>query len=225
MILDELKTANDAILGSVNAAKDRQAAKAFKAQMGNLDLVTKELEQLLHLITALSEKEFIRGVVTEDIRHTLQDAVDNCGCKVNEHALDAATVRLLKAAVELCRNSAGSKWKAVAEERSNAVIEPLELLKKLLGNTKEAENILEYLKKARVTMPGSEKELDIFTEKLDRGKKIVDNLHFTSDKEIGTFLENVRVGRATIEDVTPKVLDWLRDNHLTGKIKLSFRTA
>ena len=84
------------------------------------------------------------------------------------------------------------------------------------------DDILEYLNKVVVTMPISEKGLDTFSTRLNNGKKIIDDLHFTSDKEIRAFVDKVRGRKATIGDVTSKVLDWLKENHLTDKIRLSF---
>ena len=225
MILQELKEVNSAMLDSVNAARDKQAVENLKVQLNSLSNITTQLEQLLSLMDALKNKGFMEVIITEESKEALQDAVDQCGSKVNNHNLEAGTVAALKTAVDLCRNLTESKWKAVAEERSRATIEALTSLKVLLTDKKAADDILDYLNTAVVTMPTSGKGLDTFSTRLSSGKKIIDDLHFTSDKEIRAFVDKVRGGKATIGDVTPKVLDWLKENHLTDKIRLSFRTV
>ena len=224
MILRELKEANSAMLDSVNAARDKQAVENLKVQLSSLSNITTQLEQLLSLMDALKNKGFVEAIITEESKQTLQDAVDQCGSKVNDRNLEAGTVAALKTAVDLCRNLTETKWKTAAEERSRATIEALTSLRVLLTDKKTADDILDYLNTAVVTMPTTEKALDIFTARLRNGKKIIDDLHFTSDKEIRAFVDKVRGGRATIGDVTPKVLDWLKENRLTDKIRLSFRT-
>jgi hypothetical protein len=222
MILQELKEANSAMLDSVNAVRDKQAVENLKVQLDSLSNITTQLEQLLSLMDALKNKGFVETIITEESKQTLQDAVDQCGRKVNDHNLEAGTVTALKTAVDLCRNLTESKWKAVAEERSRATIEALTSLRVLLTDKRAVDDILEYLNKVVVTMPISEKGLDTFSTRLNNGKKIIDDLHFTSDKEIRAFVDKVRGRKATIGDVTSKVLDWLKENHLTDKIRLSF---
>lgn len=42
------------------------------------------------------------------------------------------------------------------------------------------------------------------------------------DDEIVTFLQNTNAGKATLKDLNDKVLGWIRDENLEGKIKISF---
>ena len=225
MILQELKEANCALIDSLNAARNKQAVENLKQQLGSLNGITLQLEQLLAIIELLGNKGFVKGTVTEAAKETLQQAVDNCGMEVNNQTLETGTVAALKTAVDLCRTQTENKWKLIAEERSKSTIDTLNSLKMLLTDKQTAEGILDYLNSAITILPSSEKALDAFSEKLANGKKIIDDLHFTSDKEIGGFVDKVRKGKATIGDVTPNILDWLKENQLTDKIRLSFRTT
>ena len=42
------------------------------------------------------------------------------------------------------------------------------------------------------------------------------------DDEIITFLQNTNTGRATLQDLNDKVLDWIRDEQLEKKLRISF---
>lgn len=224
MILEALRSANSVILDSVNAANNKQAAQNFKKQVETLSAYTSQLEHLLNLLMVLKKKNLAAGVISADIRNALQDAVDRCGEKTYDHTLDIGTVTALKNAVELCRNSIHSAWKDIADKECGAVIEDLTSLRGLLDNKKEADEILEYLNNAKVNMPVSEKVLETFIIRVDKGKKIVDDLHFESDPEVKPFIDKVRLQKATVGDLSPHILDWLKDNHLTDKIKLRFQT-
>lgn len=129
MILESLQSANSTILDSVRAINDIQAAKVFKNQVISLNQYTSQLEQLLNLIKYMREKKISSDVFTEEIKDTLQEAVDTCGQKTSDHTLDVSTVTALKNSIELCRNNVDVKWKEAANNLSNDVENSLTSLK------------------------------------------------------------------------------------------------
>ena len=220
MILESLQSANSTILDSVQATSNKQAAKAFKDQVIALSQYTSQLEQLLNLIKAMQEKKISSKVFTVEIKDSLQDAVDACGQKTNDHTLGVSTVTALKNAIKLCHKNVEITWKEAANDLSNSVENSLASLKGLLQNKKEAEELLEALQKAKVSIPGSSKAIDTFLENVKRGKGLIDGLHL--DEEAEKFIVKVRTQRATVADLSPHIMDWLRENHLTGQIKVRF---
>lgn len=220
MILEALRSANHTISDSVQTASNKQAAKAFKDQVNALLQYTSQLEQLLNLIKAMQEKKISSKVFTVKIRGSLQDAVNACGQKTNDHTLDVSTVAALKNAIELCRNNVDVTWKEAANELSNGVENSLISLKGLLQNKQEAEELLEALQKAKCSIPGSSKAIDAFLENVKRGKELIDELHL--DEEVERFIVKVRTQQATVADLSPHIMDWLRENRLTGQIKVRF---
>ena len=40
--------------------------------------------------------------------------------------------------------------------------------------------------------------------------------------EAEKFIVKVRTQQATVADLTPHIMDWLKENHLTGQIKVRF---
>lgn len=224
MILDVLKEANSVILDSVEATNNKQAAENFNKQLATLSKYTLQLEYLLNMIIALAERNFISEVLTENIRDSLQTAVDSCGEKTSNHTLDASAVMALKSAIELCQNAIENTWKEAADKSSTVIVETLISLKGLLNDKKEAENIIQYLNKAKLSMPVSIKDLDIFKLKVQKGKEIIEDLHFTSYPEVKVFIDKVRVQKATVGDLTPHIMEWLKENRLSDKIALRFQT-
>ena len=194
MILESLQSANSTIRDSVQATSNKQAAKAFKAQVIALSQCTSQLEQLLNLIKAMQEKKISSKVFTVEIKDSLQDAVDTCGQKTNDHTLDVSAVTALKNAIELCRKNVDITWKEAANDLSN--------------------------EKAKVSIPGSSKAIDTFLENVKRGKGLIDGLHLNEEAE--KFIVKVRTQQATVADLSPHIMDWLKENHLTGQIKVRF---
>lgn len=222
MILEKLQSANSVILDSVNATSNKHAMEVFNDQLGVLNNLTTQLEQLLNLMEAMLTRKITPQIVTTEIKESLLNAVDSCGRKVNNHSLDAGTVTALKNAVELFRNAVFVVWKQAADKQCTPIIESLISLKGLLANKSEAEALIEALQKAKTNIPSSGKALDDYLTKIENGKKIIEGMHFASDLEVKDFIRKVQAQRATVGDLTPHILEWLEDNRLTDKIKLRF---
>lgn len=220
MIIDTLKATNSVMLDSIQVTNNKQAAKIFKEQIIALGSCTPTLEQLLNIITALRDKQFAPGILTAELKETLQTSVDNCGEKTHDHTLDAATVQALKNAIDLCKTSTESAWKAAADKQCMTVIGSLRSLKSLLPNKKEADELLESLGNAKAKMPTSAKGIDDFLGKVTRGKEIVDGLHL--DDEVENFINKVKIQKATVSDLTPHILKWLKANDLMNTMKVRF---
>jgi len=222
MILEKLQIANSTLLDSVNSASNKHAAETFSFQLGLLNNSTTQLEQLLNIMEAMHEKGITPRIVTTEIKNTLLNAVDSCGEKVNDHSLDAGTVTALKNAVDLCKGAVAAVWTGTADKQCTPVIESLTSLKGLVADKTAAENLIEALQKAKDTTPTSVSWLDTYLSNIEKGKKIIEDMHFDSDPEVKAFIRKVQAQKATVGSLTPHILDWLKENNLTDKIRLRF---
>lgn len=220
MILDTLKQANSAMLDSIQVTTNKQAAKTFKEQVLQLGVITPQLEQLLNVIICLNEKEIAKDLFTQELKDSLQTTVDNCGEKANDHTLDAATVLALKNAYNLCKSATDSAWKEAADSKSEAVVSSLTSLRNLLPDKKTADELLEEINSAKVQMPTSTKSIQTFLDNIEKGKQLVNGLHLDDETEI--FINKVKLQRATVSDLTPHILTWLKDNNLLETLKVRF---
>lgn len=222
MILENLQKANSTLLDSVNATSNKHAAETFSNQLGLLNNSTSQLEQLLNLMESMQAKGITSRIVTTEIKEALQTSVDNCGEKVNDHSLDAGAVTALKNAVELCKGAVVAVWKETANKQCTPIIESLTSLKGLVANKTEAEKLIDALQKSKENMPSSINGLDTYLSNIEKGEKIIEDMHFDSDPEVKAFIGNVQAQKATVGSLTPHILDWLKENNLTDKIKLRF---
>lgn len=220
MIIESLKAANNAMLDSIQATNHKQAAKTFKEQIIALGALTPQLEQLLNIIDALKEKKITDGIFTQEIKDSLLTTVNNCGEKTNDHSLNVATVLALKNAINLCRAATETAWKDAANNLSESVSSSLSSLRSLLSDKKRADELLEAIDKAKVKMPTSAKEIQVFVDNIEDGKNIIESLHL--DEEDEKFIEKVRFQKATIADISPHIMQWLKDNNLMKSMKIRF---
>lgn len=222
MILEKMRSVNSILLDSVNATGNKHAVETFRNQLGLLNTSTTQLEQLLNLMEAMQDKAITPKIMTAEIKTSLQNAVDSCGEKVYDHSLDASTVQALKSVVDLYRNAIFSVWKQSADKQCSPVIESLVSLRGILVNKSEADELIGALQNAKVSPPSSINAINKYLSNLEKGKKLIEDMHFDSDSEVKAFIRKVQSQRATVDDLSPHILEWLKDNHLTNKIKLRF---
>lgn len=220
MILESIQSANNTILDSMQFTNNKQAAKNFNTQVCLLSQYTSQLEQLLNIIVTLQATKNVLNLFNAEVKESLQVAVDACGEKLFDHTLDNSTVASLKSSIELCKKSVEISWVKAASGIANDVESSLKTLKNLLPNKQKAEAVLENLSKSKNTLPGSSKVIEAFFDSVNQGKELIDGLHL--DNEIEKFINKVRTQQATVADLTPHILEWLKDNNLTGKIRVIF---
>ena len=68
--------------------------------------------------------------------------------------------------------------------------------------------------------PVSRKQINALVSKVDEANKITSN--FPLKPEIEVFLKKVSAQRASIADLTPNILEWLREHKLREKFKVNF---
>lgn len=222
MILDSLNAANNAILSSVQISKNKNAVQNYMKQLTLLNSSTSQLDHLLNMIEAISEKGISTNIISSETAATVANAIEDCGQKTYDHSLDASTVTSLKNAIAILRNELDTFWKQLAKSECTPIIEAIVSLIGLLDNKKEANELLEYFEKITQNTPVTPSSLDTYLRNIDRGKKIIENLHFSSDPEVRAFIKKVRTSHATVKDLTPHIIDWLNANNLSTKIKLRF---
>ena len=93
-------------------------------------------------------------------------------------------------------------------------------LRGLLSNKSEADNLIEAIDKAKVTIPVSAKAIDTYLANVEKAHKLVDDLHL--DNETEAFVDKVRQKKATVGDLTPHVMKWIQENNLTHIMKVRF---
>lgn len=222
MMLDKLRETNSVIQTSLTHKQNEAAIREFENQLLNLKSVVSSLNSRLILTEELTKRKLTSPFVPESTRNTIQEAIDQCGSKTENKTLDIAAVTALKGASELLKNLTDTVWKNVAEKRYSKTINMLQLFINLVTSQKEATELIEALNKARTQPPGNVTAIDKIEEKLQKAENLINQLNVSDDPEIVSFLGKVKERQATIIDLSPKILDWLKSNHLSGKIKLSF---
>lgn len=223
MILETLKSTNEALKHSIDAERNNQSNKRFNHNIRQLCEQLDSLELLILFLEMLHKRGFAsKGVITDSFKTTLAEAIDDSGQKVSNYSFDDSSLKRFKLVVESCRSNCYDLWNEVADNESASVVQALNSLASLLSDKATAENVTRKLKEARLRLPLSDGALDAFIANIKKGQDIINKLDFNSKPSIKLFIDKVRAGNATLKDLNPEVLQWLEDHKLMFKIKLGF---
>lgn len=109
------------------------------------------------------------------------------------------------------------EWSKQYANLTRATVSTLEAIRGINPN-----NVGRCLQKIQ---PAENWDLDVEKyQTMHNGLKEADHLimELGLDDEIITFLQNTNTGRATLQDLNDKVLDWIRDEQLEKKLRISF---
>ena len=222
MILENLQHANQSINNSVNLVQIQNSLREYESQLDSLKAVTSSLSSRILIAEKLRSKDLVAPYIPENTQKTVLEALEKCGEKSVDKSLDASAVLALKNASELLKNVNDNTLKVMAAQRYSKPVELLLLFRNLLLNQKEADEIIEVLNKAKTTPPTNVKTIEQTEEKYKKAEQLIAQINVSDDTEIVSFLEKVKENQATISDLTPKIISWLKEKDLSNRIKLSF---
>lgn len=203
-----------------NAEQDKQAAQKYVGALNGFSKASADLRTLCDVVSKLSES----GIVTEPVldaatRDQLLACVNDCGNGVYENTLSADLVNTLKAKTDLVRGQVQILWKNEATRYAGDTTDYLSMTASLTGDPKGARELADRIKKSADEAP-TVKSINQLVKDVAHAKQITDA--FSLNPTIEWFLRKVSKQQATILDLTPEVLAWLKEKRLMDKLKIRF---
>lgn len=117
------------------------------------------------------------------------------------------------------KQETASKWNLFYKDYVNNVKSLLMVIRGLVGS--DYDIIQSYLDTAK-TWNNVMSDLERLKEGIDRSHAMIEKLNL--DDDVINFLQKVNQGRATFNDITEDVENWIRKESMGGRIKLSFNS-
>ena len=139
--------------------------------------------------------------------------------RMKKNSASVETVKLLRSKGEAFFTKIKIVWKDAARKYSEGTTGYLSMIAGLSPDPKKARELAESITRAADGDP-SVKAIDGLVSNVQEAKKITDA--FALNPEIEAFLKKVSSQQATVLDLTPSILAWLKEKNLTNKLKLRF---
>lgn len=220
LLTDTINKTTSAIKMRRATIESKQLAEAYGRALAQLAQATESIKGTLDCAVALKESGIVdTPLMDENTRSDLLACIDDCGNGVNEITLSMETVCLLKSKGDAVATQIKIIWKDAAKKYSEGTKGYLSMIGGLSADPKRSKELAENISKLVAGDPtiGGIKSL---VSDVAEAKVIVEA--FSLNPEIERFLKKVSAQQATVVDLTPNVLAWLKEKNLTSKLRVRF---
>lgn len=215
MIFDELVVTEKA-LKDLKLKTDLQKNKALQ---DNTDtryrIVLKQTESLVSTLSYLYEDAKIQK--NEEILKSIEELLGTLEMAISTGLALQDDVTKSESFYKNINSEMKKEWAKKYAEITGSTVSTLEAIKGI--DSDNVENCLTKIQGAVAWELGTSQYVTMMNGLNDAEKLIV---RLGLDDEIVSFLQNTNTGKATLIDLNEKVLKWIRDEKLEGKIRISF---
>ena len=215
LLTETIKNSTSAIKKRRATIESKQHAETYARALAQLSQSTGSIKDTLDCANAIKESGIVEApVIDEATRSDLRACINDCGNGISEMRLSMDAVRLLKFATQI-----KIVWRDASAKYSDGSKGYLSMIGGLSSNPKRATELADNITKTVAGEP-SIKAVKKLVADVSEAKKIADE--FSLNPEIEVFLKKVSSLQATVADLTPDILTWLKGKNLTSKLKIRF---
>lgn len=201
-----------------------QNNRSFSDNLIKLAEQTATLKKYLVMHTLMEAQDLkLAPLFSPEDKEGLLRLLNECGEKVVNRHLDASSISLLERELKIINDRQKIGWNHAANSYAKNVVDSLNMMSNLLEDPAAAnaikEDIIEFLE----YWPVTEQTVLNFKASVEKGRELLATLPIDND-EIADFLKKLQQQQATVDDLSNEVLEWIRNNNLEGRIKLSIAT-
>lgn len=217
----------ETIINSTSAIKKRRAtieskqhAETYARALAQLSQTTGSIKDTLDCAIAIKESGIVDApVIDEATRSDLLACINDCGNGISEMRLSMDAVRLLKSKGDAFATQIKIVWRDASVKYSDGSKGYLSMIGGLSSDPKRATELADNITKTVAGEP-SIKAVKKLVADVSEAKKIAEE--FSLNPEIEVFLKKVSSLQATVADLTPDILTWLKGKNLMSKLKIRF---
>lgn len=220
LLTETIKNSTSAIKKRRATIESKQNAETYAKALAQLSQATESIKETLDCATAMNENGIVStSLMNESTRSELLACIDDCGNGITEMQLTLETVRLLKSKGDAVTTQITIVWRDAAQKYSDGSKGYLSMIGGLSNDPKRAKELADSITKT-VSGDPSVKAVKSLIADVSAANQITEE--FSLNSEIEGFLKKVSAQNATVFDLTPNVLVWLREKNLTNKLKIRF---
>lgn len=220
LLTETIKSSTSAIQKRRTVQGNKKSAEDYSKALVQLAQASDTLKTTLDCAVEMKSKGIVEHpLMMQQMREELVEYADNCGRGVFEGTLTLDMVTAFKAKGDTVAEQMKIIWKDAATKYAEGTKGYLSMIGGLTDDPKHARELADSISK---TVDGT---LSIVAVKklvadVAEAKRITDA--FSLNPEIEAFLKKVSSQQATVIDLTPNVLAWLKEKKLTSKLKVRF---
>ncbi len=220
LLIDTIHKSTSAIQAKKAATENKQSQESYAKALKKLSQVSQEIKVTIDNATLLYKQGIVsKPLMTPEIKESLIENANACGKGVYESTLSMDLVKVLQSKGAEFSSQIAIVWKDAADKYSAGTKGYLSMIAGLTDNPKHSRELVEAIN-TTVNSSVSGSAIKKLITDVEEAKTITDA--FSLNENIEHFLRKVSTQQATVLDLTPEILTWLKEKHLTSKLKVRF---
>ena len=220
LLTETIKNSTSVIKKRRATIESKQHADTYAKALVQLTQTVENIKGILNCAIAMKGSGIISTpIMDEATRSDLLACINDCGNGISEMKLTLEAVRLLKSKGDAVSTQVKIVWRDASLKYSEGSKGYLSMIGSLSNDPKRAKDLTDNIAKTVAGDP-SIKAVKSLVSDVAEAKQITDE--FSLNPEIEDFLKKVSVQQATVFDLTPSILAWLKEKNLTNKLKIRF---
>lgn len=220
LLTETIKISTSAIKKRRATIESKQHAETYAKALAQLARATDSIKETLDCAVVMKESGIVSTpLMDETTRSDLLVCINDCGNGVSEMKLTFEAVKLLKSKGDAVSAQVKIVWKDASQKYSQGSRGYLSMIGGLSNDPKRARELADSITKTVASDP-SIKAIKSLVSDVKEAQQIADT--FSLNPEIEAFLKKVSSQQATVVDLTPNILNWLKEKKLIGKLKIRF---
>lgn len=220
LLTETIKNSTSAIQKRRIVQERKKSAEDYAKALARLAQVSDALKVTLDCATEMKTNDIVeQPLMMQQTRDELIECANNCGKGVFDGTLTLDMVTVLKAKSDAVAVQINIVWKDAAAKYSEGTKGYLSMIGGLSDDPKHAKELADNITK---TVDGalSISAIKKLVADVAEAQKITEA--FSLNPEVEVFLKKVSSQQATVVDLTPNILTWLKEKKLTSKLKIRF---
>ena len=220
LLTETISSCTTAIQARRNAQERKRSSDEYAKALSKLAQTSTSLKSTLDCASKLKSDGIVdHPLITQQMQEELLDCINNCGNGIHESTLTSEIVEVLRAKSEAYADQIKAVWKDASTKYSEGVKGYISMIVGFSDDPQHTRKLIDSIEK---TVAGnvSIQTINRLVSDVAEAQKIMAS--FSLSPEIETFLKKVSGNRATLSDLTPEILGWLKEHNLKGKLHIRF---
>lgn len=205
----------------IKTINEFESQRERKEEIEKYEKLKSKLEEERDRIDKLIKFEYILGdnidIVNLDLICNELEKIKN---SINNNRIEGRECSFLSLKIDDLNKKLNSRWENYYDKKNGGINKTLRNIKPFFNNLDEINILIDNLEKFKTLWPINRKKYEDFENTISLAKEKINKLNLTD--EIKDFINKITANNATLEDLTPNVMEWIKDNSYEDKIKLRF---
>ena len=218
MLLNKVKETTNLIKLESEVNENKKTNEDFKRVFKRLELIEKAFNNYYKTIKTLN-KEYGIEYKYDDL-NLLKCKLKKLKENLKSEYVDMSLIDAITKETNELEQSLKEKWNLYIVTETNGLINTLKTIRSIVNDKPKVDIVVHSIMKDRLAWPVDNDKLNNINNKKKEAQKLISDLGL--NKNISDFIEKIALNQATILDLTPEILDWVRNKEFENNIALRF---